>query len=161
MTTRKKAPVRKPLKRRKIKVDKLDKIFGDCVKLRAGHRCEVCKTYYPEGMRAGLETSHHFTRSRIPVRWHPSNASAMCTHCHFRMGGCPIEFAQWIKDHLGKSEAKILAAKSIEVLHIRQAERKEIYENLEASFAEMLARRESGEAGRLEFEDPYPEYLWI
>ena len=160
MTARKKALPRKPLKRRKIKVDKLDKVFGDCVKLRAGYCCENCNTFYAEGNRAGLECSHFFTRSRIPTRWHPSNAAAHCTSCHFRLGGNPIEFAEWIRNHLGRNEAKILASKSIEMLHIRQAEREEIYQNLKASFEEMSARRESGEAGRLEFEDPYPDYLW-
>ncbi len=142
-----------------IRRDKRDKLFSLLIRERANNTCERCKTYYPEGNRSGLECSHFFTRSRKSIRWHPLNAAAHCTGCHTRLGGNPLEFADWIHTYLGKQQRAILRARNGQLLRLKKHDLADIHANLKASWQDMQARREAGETGRLEFESPYPEHL--
>lgn len=135
-----------------MKRDKMDIIFSKLVRERANWTCEVCGTHYPEGKRQGLECSHFFTRSKRSTRWHPKNAAAHCTKCHFHLGGNPIEFAEWIEGHLGKPEAEALRLKANTPLKFTKTMKADLYQEMKAEMSRLEALRSEGETGRLEFE---------
>lgn len=143
----------------KIRRDKRDILFSNLVRERAEWTCERCHKQFPEGHRNGLECSHFFTRSRKSVRWHPLNAAAHCTGCHTLLGGNPMEFADWIRDHLGRQRSAVLRACSGQLVRFKRHDLDDIHANLKASWAHMQARRAAGECGRLEFDDPLPEHF--
>ncbi len=142
-----------------IKRNKRDILFSNLVRERAEWRCERCDKYFPEGHRSGLECSHFFTRSRKSVRWHPLNAAAHCTGCHTHLGGNPMEFADWIRDHLGKQRSAVLRACSGQLTRLKKHDLAIIHVNLKASWEHMQHLRAVGETGRLEFDDPMPEHF--
>jgi len=141
-----------------MKISNADRIFSLLVRERAEWKCERCGTQYPRGKAPGLECSHHYTRSRTRIRHHPLNASAHCTKCHFHLSGRPIEFADWIYEHLGKEKASQLKALNQEDGKLSKRDRADLLLNLKASLQEMEMRRDSGETGRIEFDDPWPTY---
>ena len=144
-----------------IKRTQPDIIFSNLVRERAEWTCERCHTYFPEGNRGGLECSHFYTRSRKSVRWAPNNAAAQCTGCHSHLGGNPMEFADWIREHLGPEKSAALIVQNRQSLQLKRYDKREILANLKASWEHMQSQRRAGEAGRLEFESPYPEYLLV
>ena len=63
-----------------------DIAFSKCIREAANWTCERCGTSYPKNA-PGLECSHHHTRGAWSIRFHPLNAEALCTGCHFLTGG--------------------------------------------------------------------------
>lgn len=153
----------------KIRRDKRDILFSILVRERANWTCQVCGKFFPEGVRRGLECSHHFSRRKRSVRWDPSNASAHCMSCHQKLGENPVEFRDWISEELYRryrlsgghlkmnSPLDDLSRRANQVVHLKKHHLEELYANLKASHAHMLAQRAAGESGWLEFEDPIPE----
>ena len=72
-----------------------------------------------------------------------------------------MEFADWIRDHLAPQRSAALIVQNSQILRLKRHEKREILANLKASWEHMQSRRRAGEAGRLEFDDPYPEYLLV
>ncbi len=142
-----------------IRRDKRDKLFSDLVRERAEWRCERCGKYFPEGHRQGLECSHLFTRARKSGRWHPVAAVAHCTGCHSYLGGNPLEFAAWIESRLSPKDYLLLTTLAGKIVRLKKHDLADIHANLKASWQNMQARREAGETGRIEFDDPYPDHL--
>jgi 5-methylcytosine-specific restriction endonuclease McrA len=66
----------------KIKIDPVDKLFSDYIRMRDGYRCQRCNTYFPEEKRGGLHCSHYFGRGRENTRFDPENCDALCFGCH-------------------------------------------------------------------------------
>ena len=64
-----------------------DSAFSDCIRERDNWTCQSCGKYYPEGHRRGIECSHFHSRGNWGIRFHPLNAEALCTFCHFNHGG--------------------------------------------------------------------------
>ena len=131
----------------KVKRDKLDILFSNLVRRRAGWACQVCGRYFPEGERQGLHASHHFSRRKRSVRWSPENCSAACFACHQTLGENPVLFHDWIKGHLGDEKFAALRIQAEKIVRLKKQHLTEIHENLKASW----------EAETLEFEDPLPE----
>ena len=69
-----------------IKITPADAAFSKCVRARAGWACERCGAYHGPGSR-GLGCSHHHGRGAWAIRLDPLNAEALCTACHFLVGG--------------------------------------------------------------------------
>jgi hypothetical protein len=63
-----------------------DAAFSDCVRERAGWRCEICGTQYHRKSR-GLHCSHFISRGNWGVRFDPLNAEALCYAHHMSHGG--------------------------------------------------------------------------
>ncbi len=143
----------------KTRRDKLDIIFSQLVRERAEWACEACGRYFPEGDRQGLHASHSFSRRKKNIRWSPLNCSAHCFSCHKTLGENPVLFHDWIRGHLGDEKFAALRVQAERIVHLKKHDKADIYANLKASWADMQARRAAGETGRLEFENPYPDYL--
>ncbi len=141
----------------KTRRDKLDDCFSLLVRGRVNFTCEVCSRYFPEGQRQSLHCSHHFSRRKRSIRWNPDNASAACFSCHQKLGENPVLFHDWIKGHLGDEKFAALRVQAERIVHLKKHDKADIYENLKASWEDMQARREAGETGRIDFEDPMPE----
>ena len=63
-----------------MKIDKLDKLFSDYIKLKAGGVCEYCgQSPNPMGYHC-----HHGVAGRryLNTRWEEDNCAALCLACH-------------------------------------------------------------------------------
>ena len=81
--------------------DELDKLCGDIVKERDGHRCRRCRK------RVLVYWAHLIRRSRSKaVRWNLFNGIALCRDCHFWFDSSAdkIEAALFIESMIGKEK---------------------------------------------------------
>lgn len=90
-----------------IKITKLDQLFSQYIRSRAGWKCERCGTQYKPPTSA-LHCSHFWGRSNMKVRYDPDNANAHCYGCHQYLGSRPVEFHEWKLDQLGEAKFKAL-----------------------------------------------------
>lgn len=139
----------------KIKRDRLDILFSKLVRERAGWVCERCGRYFPEDKRGGLHCSHFYSRRHVGTRWLPDNAAAHCFACHQRLGENPLEFTEWVERHLGKGRAEQLQQRVNTICKLTRAQKGQLYEVLKAEYDKMLAERNKGVKGRIEFANPY------
>ena len=137
-----------------MKIDRKDRLFSLLVRERSGWKCEYCgKQYEPNSQ--GLHCSHFVSRRYRGLRWHPMNAAAHDFGCHQRLGGNPIEFAEWVERHLGPALFARLRVLRNEICKLSKSDLAEIETNLADSLARMKAARDSGVCGRIDFESPY------
>jgi 5-methylcytosine-specific restriction endonuclease McrA len=74
--------------RRRI-IEKLDKVCGDIIKIRDGHRCQMCGKYVTG---SDAHSSHVIPKSRgLYVRFDLLNLKLLFMHCHMNV---------WHKDPL-------------------------------------------------------------
>ena len=137
-----------------VKRSATDKHFSDCVRERAGWRCERCGTYYPEGDRQGLHCSHLYSRSKKSVRWHPQNAAAHCYGCHQYLGGRPQIFENWRREYLGQAIAGQMERIAHKTKKLNTDQEKDIRAFLRSEIKRMQKLRNDGETGRIEFGCP-------
>lgn len=135
-----------------MKTDKLDRVFSKLVRARADWTCEACGKRYERNSQ-GLHCSHFWSRRNRATRWSGLNAAAHCYACHQRLGGNPVEFNRWIERHLGEGGARILEDKARSIAKYSSYDIEDIYQHLKQELETMLARRDAGEAGRIEFEE--------
>jgi hypothetical protein len=130
---------------------KLDKLFSELVRERANWTCEACGKQYKQEDRMGLHCSHFFSRRYTATRWHPDNAASHCFGCHQRLGGNPIEFSQWIQEHIGQQAVDELARLRNMLPRWRDPQYRDLLDHLRIELDMMRAKRTNGEAGRIEF----------
>jgi len=87
--------------------NKLDKLWAEAVKVKAGYSCEYC------GKTECLNSHHIFTRSRQATRWELNNGCCLCVACHtfssrFSAHKTGVEFTHWLEDKKGKKWLKTL-----------------------------------------------------
>jgi hypothetical protein len=93
----------------RIKLDKLDVLFSQFIRMRAIQLvggCERCLS--PKKDYKQLQTSHFFGRSRRSVRWDEDNAIGTCGACHIYFGSHPLEHTEWFRNHLGEEKLDML-----------------------------------------------------
>ena len=93
---------------------KLDKLWSDRVKERAGYRCERCpKTDY-------LNSHHIIGRINLSLRWNLENGVCLCVGCHkFNQNSAhnnPIDFLKWVSTI---RDLDYLQTKSLELTHYK------------------------------------------
>jgi len=84
----------------------LDKVFSAQVRKRG-----YCEWGIMD--KCNLETlqcAHIYSRANLAVRWNLLNALCLCAGCHFYAHQHPLEFADFVKQHLG--DYKYLQLKS-------------------------------------------------
>ena len=138
-----------------IKIYPADKWFSNCVRSRAGWRCEYenCAKYFPEGAgRAGLECAHFYSRRGKSTRWAADNAWSFCTAHHFLMDGNPADFVLFAEKLLGEGGYEILREKSRSLYRGRKHDLKEISKNYRDEYRRIEIMRDRGVEGRIEFE---------
>jgi len=90
---------RKTKTTRQKTTDKLDKLWAQVVKLRAGNRCEMC------GKTGRLNSHHIYSRSNLRVRWHIPNGVCLCAGCHalgnYSAHKAPADFMDWLEEERG------------------------------------------------------------
>jgi len=87
-------------KERKKLVKKLDIMWSELVKKRAGNKCEYC------GKSEYINSHHIFSRSSRSVRWDVDNGVCLCAGHHvfsstFSAHKTGMEFAAWIIERRG------------------------------------------------------------
>lgn len=92
----------------RIKIDPLDKIVSEYIRKRACGYCERCRTYH--GWQK-LQASHFYGRGRRSVRYDPDNLVALCFGCHQYFRSYPLEYVEWVKNHLGDRAYDLLSAR--------------------------------------------------
>lgn len=127
----------------KMHTSPADRIFSKLVRARARWRCERCLTQYQEGAR-GLECAHIIGRRNKAVRWHPLNAVALCTACHFHFTANPLEFADWVNQDM---DIAILRERARPILKLSKADKAEILVNLKHEWKTMVPGKD--------FQSPY------
>lgn len=73
---------------------KADKLFSAYIRRRG--KCQWCGA-----VNDTLQCCHIFSRRFLVTRWLPENALCLCAGCHFKAHQNPIEFAEFVKKHLG------------------------------------------------------------
>ena len=63
-----------------------------------------------------------------------------------------MEFTRWAEAHLGKRDLEKLRLQASTILKRSKRDKEDLYQDMKAAYEHMLARRRSGETGRLEFE---------
>ena len=96
----------------KIRIDPLDKLFSQYIRMRAierVHGCERCgagKVDFKE-----LQCAHFHGRSRKAVRWDEDNGVGLCFGCHQYLDSHAMEKVEWFKTHLGEEVFDLLNAR--------------------------------------------------
>ena len=134
-----------------MKIDKRDRVFSLLVRERAGWVCEACGKHYEPGSQ-GLHCSHLVSRRYQSTRHHPLAAAAHCFACHQRLGGNPLDFSDWIRDHLGAEKTAELMALKNTLCKRSKTEKEEQYQHLKKQYNIILEKRKQGETGRIEFD---------
>jgi hypothetical protein len=101
----------KKVKRYRVKIDPLDRLFSEYIRKRSGGYCQRCGKYY--GWKR-LQCSHFFGRAKKSVRWDEDNAVALDFGCHQYLGSHPLEHTEWFKKHLGEDAFNLLQARARE-----------------------------------------------
>lgn len=142
-----------------MKLKPEDILFSKLVRCRPSPpwTCEFCGEFVPEPDRQRLHASHILSRSRRATRWSPINALSACASCHADLGQNPLAHAERVRAILGDEKYERLKALGNKTIRLKKHHVKELRANLRASWADMQARRQSGETGRIEFEDPLPD----
>ena len=91
----------------KIQITKLDKLFGDYIKLKAKGVCQKC------GEKKRLEVAHFIGRRNRHTRWREENVDAVCFTCHTRFHEYPYEHVAFKKKQLGEERLSQLIASSL------------------------------------------------
>ena len=125
-----------------MKRDTADTAFSNFIREKNNWTCQKCKKYYPEGHRQGLHCSHFFSRRHQSTRYYSKNATAHCFSCHQHLGGNPIEFSEWIRQHLGDADYEALIVRKNTICKRTKKEKKEIGKHWQSQLSYMIKRRE-------------------
>lgn len=81
--------------------NKLDQVASKIVRSRG--KCERC------GNTETLQCCHIYSRTYNNTRWDiDNNLLCLCASCHFWGHKNPLEFAEFVKSHLGKARFEML-----------------------------------------------------
>ena len=132
-----------------IKRTQADIWFSKCIRERAGWRCEKCGAQHAENSM-GLHCSHHYGRRNWGIRFEPLNCEALDYGCHSHYGGT--------EDRRREALSAIENALLIEMRNdtnrgreYRRVPMKELSEHYRNEYRRMVAEREAGAVGRINF----------
>lgn len=91
----------------------LTDLFSEYIRRRAVIRCGGCERCghskhdlvkdnglsFPGWKQ--LQAAHFIGRNAKNVKWDEDNAAGLCGGCHIHAHGHPLDFTEWIKNHLG------------------------------------------------------------
>lgn len=79
---------------------KLDEVWSQLVKIKAGNKCEVC------GSTQNLNSHHLYSRAKKSVRWNLDNGICLCVGHHignsFSAHKTPLAFQNWLINYKGE-----------------------------------------------------------
>jgi len=91
-------------------IRKLDKVFSAYIRNKG--KCEWCGK---GKWRGQMQCCHIFSRRYHNTRWDELNCLCLCAGCHMKGHLEPIEFVEFVKEHLGKKVYEELRLKHNEV----------------------------------------------
>ena len=103
----------------KIRIDKLDVLFSQLIRGRAGGVCEYC------GKNVGytrLQASHFVGRRKKSVRYDEDNCCALCFSCHQYLDEHPYEHTAYFTKRLGSEKLEELVRKGNMIVKIDREE---------------------------------------
>ena len=114
---------------------RVDKLWSELVKLRAGNKCEYC------GSTKSLNSHHIFSKSNRSVRWNVDNGIALCA-LHHTLGNesahkSPLSFGDWIKEKRGTEWYETLRNKSTKIVKQSRDEKMMVIALLQIMIKEM------------------------
>lgn len=85
---------------KKTEINKLDKLWSEIVKTKAGNKCENC------GKTFCLNSHHYLGRRDYKLRWNLDNGFCLCSGCHtfssvFSAHQTPHLFCEWARNKRG------------------------------------------------------------
>lgn len=109
----------------------LDKLWAECIKLKAGGRCEAC------GEVRYLNSHHIYSRSKYPTRWDTDNGVCLCAGHHtlksdFSAHKTPVEFTEWLVKTRGQEFIDKLRVKAKLVRKFNSSDMESIKLSLES-----------------------------
>ena len=108
-----------------------------------------------------LHCSHFYSRSLMSVRYHPLNAAAHCAKCHMELSKAPLEFGEWIEQHLGKTVSESLRIRANTIIKFTQGDKDDIQKEMEDELDRLRRLRNNGIVGRIEFGLPTLEIRFL
>ena len=102
---------------------KLDDVWRELVKKKAGYKCEYCGTKTKQ-----LHAHHIFSRSKKSVRWYVQNGICLCAGHHvlsstFSAHKTPLEFTYWLEKDKGKEFIERLTIRAHSVSKLMKFEK--------------------------------------
>ena len=134
----------------KIKKKKHDTIFSMLIRERANYCCEACGVN-KRNDSSTLDCAHIMSRRSVGLRWHPSNAIALCRSCHMFYTEHPFDWNDWCIENLGGDFMGELRLVSNQTVKWLPKVREDIYNHMKAEFKRMEERRNNHPAKRLDF----------
>ena len=101
-----------PPKRRYMKLDELDILFSQFIRMRAVKRCGGCERCLTPHKWQELQCSHFYGRGDKSTRWDEANGKGTCGGCHFYLDSHPLYHVQWMEKYLGKENFELLQARN-------------------------------------------------
>lgn len=109
---------------------KLDKVWSELVKIKAGNKCEVC------GKTKSLNSHHIYSRSKKSIRWDLDNGVCLCVGHHigvnFSAHKTPVEFTDWLMENKGREFMQKLRIKSNITSHYDYFDKEMILKELQS-----------------------------
>lgn len=139
----------------KIKRNKWDKVFSDCVRERASWHCEDCGKWFGDNT-GGLDCSHYRSRRHYATRFDPDNAIAQCKGCHQFGDGFTFGVFKRVKgirtDKDPVELEALLEEKSNQTVKRRDYECPEMLAHYKDQLKIMQEKRANGDDGYIDFE---------
>lgn len=136
-----------------IKRDKYDDLFSYLVRERADWVCEKCSRDFKHD-HGSLHNSHVFGRRNQGTRIHNLNGVAHCAGCHQYFGENPIDFSEWYKAVFGEDQYNRLRMLARKPTKLTKFDKEIIHKHYLKEKKRLLALRDQGETGRIEFTMP-------
>ena len=106
---------------RKTLIRKLDKLWSELVKLRAGYRCQRC------GGTHSLQSHHICGRRKYSVRWILLNGICLCSACHILVQENYLEASELVAKILTLPDYHFLKEQARKIARYSNADLEEIY----------------------------------
>jgi hypothetical protein len=138
-----------------VKISPADSAFSQCIKVRAGGRCESSGKEFPgadmTGKAQGLECAHIYGRRAKSTRWEPDNAMALSHYRHRYYTENPHEWIAFVAEKLGQERFERLRAKWLTNVQVNDKLEKAIAAHYRQQLRWMQDMRKAGIVGRIEF----------
>ncbi len=119
-----------------MKLDPLDTLFSQYVKLKAGGKCEYCgKTPSPQGYH-----NHHGVVGRryLNTRWEEDNCAALCMACHNFLADFPSINSDFFIGRIGTKRMEEIEIMARTYRKMTKERREEIKQKLKEKIESLL-----------------------
>lgn len=134
-----------------IKITPADKAFSKCIRAANNYVCYKCGAIHNKSS-TGLHCSHNFGRRHKTIRWCKENALPLCFSCHKWFGENPADSGAWLESQIGEGVVQILREKRDSGVKVTKLEEKDIAKHYREQLKLIEQKRDSGEAGYIDFE---------